>query len=515
MSTARHDIPPEMLREVGLEPDANGSLSPLTPLTPLLREIPGAVPFPVDALPGSCRRLVTEAAAALECPPDLVALPMLATLGSAIGDARWVQLKESWKERANIYAAVIANPGAKKTPAAGVATEPAERKQIEMRNEYRKKYREYERSMLEYDKDKRECRKSGTADPLPPSPPVMERTYVDDTTVEALVPVLRDNPRGVVVIKDELTGWIKAMDQYKAGGKGADRQFYLSGWSRKSYVNDRKGEAEAVILPHPFMSVVGSIQPDVLHELSDGREDGMLDRFLFADPAPVASRWTDEEISTQAREGYARLYEGIRSLSLGLDDHGDPMPAMVHFSPDAKAALRDEINGIRSEMEIPGFPERLQWVWSKIEAYVARLSLIIALCRVVEKRAPERIEAEDVLRASALVAYFKSHARRVYARLYGEDRDARLIEDVAQFLYKHGGTWAGSPSALHEELRSQHKPPTPEALTRKLNTLSKRYRAIGFESGKRWNPETENSERHVKISLRDSVNGVNGDKVEE
>ena len=166
-------------------------------------------------------------------------------------------------------------------------------------------------------------------------------------------------------------------------------------------------------------------------------------------------------------------------------------------------------------MEIPGFPERLQWVWSKVEAYVARLSLIIALCRVVEKRAPERIETEDVLRASVLVAYFKSHARRVYARLYGEDRDARLIEEVAQFLYKHGGTWAGSPSALHEELRSQHKPPTPEALTRKLNTLSKKYRDIGFESGKRWNPETENSERHVKISLRNSVNGVNGDKGEE
>src|SRR5687767_6960999 len=95
-----HDMPPEMLRQVGLEAEANGSLSPLSPLSPLLREIPEAAPFPVDALPGSCRRLVTEAAAALQCPPDLVALPMLATLGSAIGDARWAQLKESWKERA-------------------------------------------------------------------------------------------------------------------------------------------------------------------------------------------------------------------------------------------------------------------------------------------------------------------------------------------------------------------------------------------------------------------------------
>ena len=57
MSWARHDIPPEMLREVGIEPETNGALSPLTPL---LREIPEAAPFPVDALPGSCRRLVAE-----------------------------------------------------------------------------------------------------------------------------------------------------------------------------------------------------------------------------------------------------------------------------------------------------------------------------------------------------------------------------------------------------------------------------------------------------------------------
>jgi hypothetical protein len=186
---------------------------------------------------------------------------------------------------------------------------------------------------------------------------------------------------------------------------------------------------------------------------------------------------------------------------------------MVHFSPDAKALLRDEINQIRSKMEVPGFPERLQWVWSKLEAYVARLALIMAMCRVVEERAPECIESPDVLRAGLLIKYFKSHARRVYARLYGENRDARLLEDVARFLFERGGVWEGLPSKLHSELHSEVKPPTPEALTRKLNALSKRYeRDIAFESGKRWNPETENSERHVKISLRDRVNGVNGDK---
>ena len=38
----------------------------------------------------------------------------------------------------------------------------------------------------------------------------MERTYADDTTVESLVGILEDNPRGVLIYKDELTGWVRS-----------------------------------------------------------------------------------------------------------------------------------------------------------------------------------------------------------------------------------------------------------------------------------------------------------------
>ena len=37
---------------------------------------------------------------------------------------------------------------------------------------------------------------------------------------------------GVAVIRDEISGWVSAMDQYK-GGKGSDRQQYLSFGPRK------------------------------------------------------------------------------------------------------------------------------------------------------------------------------------------------------------------------------------------------------------------------------------------
>ena len=39
---------------------------------------------------------------------------------------------------------------------------------------------------------------------------------------EALAPILRDNPRGVPIIRDELTGWVRSMNSYKQ--HGADRE---------------------------------------------------------------------------------------------------------------------------------------------------------------------------------------------------------------------------------------------------------------------------------------------------
>lgn len=55
--------------------------------------LPDAAPFPVDAIPSSCRQLVGESEVALGCAPELVALPMLAVLSSAIGTSRVVEVK--------------------------------------------------------------------------------------------------------------------------------------------------------------------------------------------------------------------------------------------------------------------------------------------------------------------------------------------------------------------------------------------------------------------------------------
>jgi hypothetical protein len=262
------------------------------------------------------------------------------------------------------------------------------------------------------------------------------------------------------------------------------------------------------MLGRPFVGVFGSIQPGVLPELGENREDGLLDRFLFDYPTPVPSRWTDDEISAEAREGYRRLFDSLRDLHMPQENHGDPDPVRIGFASDAKEILTEAIDQHREEMEIPGFPTRLKGPWSKLEAYLARLSLILAMARSVDEKAPQRVEAQDVLSAVILLDYFKNQARRVYVGLYGENKDDRLAEDVAKFLKQRGGRFKDEPEVLYKELESESKPTSSSALSGKLRDIARRTPMLSFDYGNF--RKDGQSRRYVELTLETSVNAVNG-----
>jgi putative DNA primase/helicase len=445
------------------------------------RELPSATEFPVDAMPAACRTLIREASAAIGCPAEFVGLPMLSALGTAIGNSRVVELKPGWEEKAVIFATVIGDPAAKKSPAAKVAARPAKRLQVELRNVYQSKREDYEREMLSHEKNKRDLRKMGEADPRPPKEPVMERTVVDDTTVEALSRVLKESTRGVLVAKDELAGWIRGMDQYKAGGRGSDRQFWLSAWNSDPITVDRKGAPEALMVSEPFVGISGGIQPEVLKDLNRGPEDGMLDRFLCAYPEPVAPGWREAHITEAAELRYADLYKQLRMRHLGTDEFGDPLPQKLVFSPSAKAVLIDAINEHAREMSRPGFPASLKGVYGKLEAYIGRLCLVLAMARTIEEKAPEQIEPRDVVAAMALTQYFKHMARRVYAAVRDSNPLDGLAEDLALFLERQGGEYGGEPSELYLQLKSRHKPKRVNEFGKMVRAAVKRQPRLTFD----------------------------------
>jgi hypothetical protein len=189
-------------------PASSVSHAPATP--PIL---PEAAECPVDAMPAACRQLIAEATAALGCAPELMALPMLAVLSSAIGTSRVVEIKGGWREWAALFVAVVASPGAMKTPAAKVAKKPAFERQRKLGKSYAEEKEDWKREVREWEVEKRDAQKAGEPAPEDPEVPVMSRCVASDTTVEALVGILEDNPRGLLVYKDELAGWVSMITE--------------------------------------------------------------------------------------------------------------------------------------------------------------------------------------------------------------------------------------------------------------------------------------------------------------
>src|SRR5215204_2271305 len=181
--------------------------------------LPEVPPFPVDALPESCRRFVREAAVSLGCSPDLVAVPLLGLLSAAVGNSRQVELKRGWKESAALFVVVVAEPGDKKTPAQKAALAPLWQAQKRLKREHQEEYEVYEEELRYWEAESKAATKEGEPAPSKPKEPVLKSVVVDDVTVERLADILDENPRGVTSAQDELSGWVLSMNQYKAGAR--------------------------------------------------------------------------------------------------------------------------------------------------------------------------------------------------------------------------------------------------------------------------------------------------------
>lgn len=408
-------------------------------------------PFPVEVLPGSLARFVQEAAKALPCPPDFIGVPMLVMLGAAIGTSRVIQLKPGWTEGARFYVAVVADPGSRKSPALDLVAGPLRERQRELHEEYkgakeiyRSEVSQFEVEMEAWKEANRKTAKEKGPHPGEkpdePEEPVMAQVVTTDATLEALAVLLQQNPRGLVFLRDELTGWVHGMNQYK-GGKGADRQAWLSFWNGAQVIVNRKSAKEPSVLDRPFVCVVGCLPPDVLSDLADerGREDGFVHRLLFAYPEHLPPFWIDASVSQEAQEGYRKVFKELLRLSPGVDEAGRPAPVVVTFTDEGRGTFIEWVNSHHKEQEDLLFPENLRGPWAKLEGYCARLALILQEARYVSGEAKsESVDAPSVEGAAALIDYFKSHARKVYSRLHVTKED-KQVELALAWIRKQGG----------------------------------------------------------------------------
>jgi hypothetical protein len=106
--------------------------------------------------------------------------------------------------------------------------------------------------------------------------------------------VLRENPAGLLYVRDELSGWIAQLDK-----RARDRALFLETWDGNGeFTFDRVGRG-TVHARGMCLSVFGSIQPGSLQTYvadaaSGGAgDDGFLQRFQLLVWPDVAREWAD------------------------------------------------------------------------------------------------------------------------------------------------------------------------------------------------------------------------------
>lgn len=116
----------------------------------------------------------------------------------------------------------------------------------------------YAQEIRQYRKWERLTAKQRKQQSLPEEMELPQRKchVVVNSTIEALVSALRDNPRGVLIYNDEIDSLLSNFNRYN----GSDESYFLSLFSGTPFKYTRKSNNEYIFLPNPYCSIIGSPQ---------------------------------------------------------------------------------------------------------------------------------------------------------------------------------------------------------------------------------------------------------------
>lgn len=418
---------------------------------PLPDARPPVLAFDDALLPDMLKPWILDIAERMQCPPDYPAACVMVAAGSLVGRRLGLRPKarDDWLVVPNLWGAIVGPPGSLKSPALAEALRPLHRLAHDASRQHEQAAEQFrvDRYRREADRKakRRDLEKAGTAleaeqlarelaamDAADDSPPPERRYLTNDATVEKLAELLADNPAGLLVTRDELTGWLRDLDR---PGREGSRAFYLECWNGSgSFTVDRIGRG-TIQVPAACVSVLGSIQPGPLADYvygalaNGGGADGLLQRFqllVWPDEPPGwrdVDRWPDSTARKVAFEAFARL-AGLEPLAIGAqapdDDRGIPY---LRFDDAAQALFREWRTDLERRIKAEG-AEAMQGHLAKYRKLCPSLALVAHLLDVGAGPVGERA----MLQAAGWCEYLESHARRLYgAAVAPEATAARLL----------------------------------------------------------------------------------------
>ena len=407
-------------------PEAPAAPEPVQ--TPARTKVPRVsapyVPFPVDALPGRIGEFVAEVSDVMGCDPVNVAGPCMAIAGGLIGNARFVQLKTTWREAPIIWAVTVADSSSTKSPAYRLVEAPLVALQIKLNQSFGQK----------------------------------RDLFVSDCTIEALGVRLHENPRGMLLAMDELTSWFGSFTRYRK--TGSDSAGWCQLWQCGTLKKDRVvADTPSVIVPNACCSVTGTITPGNLASVfaTPGLfETGLLFRMLYAMPPGRNEPWHEREVSKRALASWSDCCDKLLTIE---GQHS------LLLSADAKKLWVEHFDSTSKKIDMAPFIVRAALV--KLRAYVARFALLHFLmgCHEVDNGLGA-IPGASMAAGIKLANWYADEANRVYM-LRGESEDARDLRGLADSIAAR----PGGRITVTKLQQSSHRYPTSEAALAVLESL--------------------------------------------
>lgn len=352
--------------------------------------------------------LFTETAEAMPTAPEFLLTTFLAVAASRIGTAARVVVKAKAKyiQPCVFQAAIIAGSGSKKTPAQRLIIDPLDALEAEEYRLWDQAMQDYQLEKQEWEQSKRKGKDAGPS-PTPPSP--RKRFICTDATIEARVRIHSENPRGLLVYRDEAAAFLSARNKYRQGA-GDDSEQELSEFNGGSISKDRT--ADSIYLAKSAISRTGSFQTKTLQRLMGDHEDvtGEWARWLLC-MAPCPPGYIDltgpgADQETGIYEYLMRFYKNLCWL--------EPQDYLLSFEAKQRfEAFQHQLVDLAREENHPG----LATAYPKFESYLSRIALLLHIVNSVAagNLNPEpTISGDTMERAILLTRYYMGQLRLIY-----------------------------------------------------------------------------------------------------
>lgn len=356
--------------------------------------------FPAETLPPILSAFVDYQAAALGADPNGVTMAMLTGLSGALDQRFSMRMRRhsDWYEPPRLWTALIGESASKKTPIISAVVGPLTK--IE-----RQVFADYSRDLGRWEAAEKDDR---AAKPPPPT-----QYILNDTTVEAAGRILAEQQRGVMMVSDELSGFVGSLDRY-GNSDASDRAFWAKSHTRASHSIVRVGGR--VWIENLCVAFLGGIQPDRLTLLRGLLTDGLTQRFL---PVIISrglrSRDVDSPLPAQRYGDRISYLSGMKPLTLQFSDGAQ---AVFETFADLTYELEADV-----DVYGRGF---CSWI-GKLNGYFGSLSLLLHINE--DPRESEFLEVSERTARNAyiiLTEFLIPHGRAFYRDVMDQGRSDDL-----------------------------------------------------------------------------------------